>query len=64
MSESEDWKHSYILAGKTVAAAKNLAKKLVKPGISYLEVANKCEEEILKNGCILFIIISNKFILK
>ena len=51
MSESEDWKQSYILAGKAVAAAKNLARKIIKPGISYLEVADKCEEEILKNGC-------------
>ena len=48
---SENWTQSYILAGKAVVAAKNLARKLIKPGISYLEVANKCEEEILKNGC-------------
>lgn len=48
---SENWIQSYILAGKAVVAAKNLARKLIKPGFSYLEVANKCEEEILKNGC-------------
>ncbi|MHA1670184.1 MAG: type II methionyl aminopeptidase [Promethearchaeota archaeon] len=48
---SENWIQSYILAGKAVVAAKNLARKIVKPGISYLEVANKCEEEIFKNGC-------------
>lgn len=41
----------YIKAGKGVIAAKKLIKKLVKPGESFLEIANKCEEEIIKNGC-------------
>ncbi len=48
---TENWIESYVLAGKAVVAAKNLARKLIKPGISYLEVANKCEEEILNNSC-------------
>ncbi|MFW9990049.1 MAG: type II methionyl aminopeptidase [Candidatus Odinarchaeota archaeon] len=42
---------NYIKAGKGVIAAKKLARKLTKPGISFLEIANKCETEILKNGC-------------
>ncbi|MFX1303824.1 MAG: type II methionyl aminopeptidase [Promethearchaeota archaeon] len=41
----------YIKAGKGVIAAKKLAKKLIKPGELLLEIANKCEEEIIKNGC-------------
>jgi len=41
----------YIKAGSGLIAAKKLAKKLVKPGESFLEIANKCEEEIIKNGC-------------
>ncbi|MEJ2250483.1 MAG: type II methionyl aminopeptidase [Candidatus Lokiarchaeota archaeon] len=46
----EDIIQSYIEAGKAAVAAKKLARKLVKPGFSYLELANKCEEEILKSG--------------
>lgn len=41
----------YIKAGKGVIAAKKLARKLTEPGISFLEIANKCEAEIIKNGC-------------
>ena len=41
----------YIKAGKGVIAAKKLARKLVKPGTSFLEIANKCEAEIIKNRC-------------
>jgi methionyl aminopeptidase len=41
----------YIKAGKGVIAAKNLAKKIIEPGISYLEIANRCEAEIIKNEC-------------
>ncbi|MHA1272316.1 MAG: type II methionyl aminopeptidase [Promethearchaeota archaeon] len=41
---------NYIKAGKAVIAAKKLAKKIAIPGKSFLEVANLCEEEILKNG--------------
>ena len=48
---SEDWFDSYIKAGKSVAAAKKLARQLIKPGSSFLEIANRCEEEILKQGC-------------
>jgi methionyl aminopeptidase len=42
---------SYIKAGKAVIAAKKLARELIKPGASFLEIANKCEEEILKHNC-------------
>ena len=48
---SEEWLKSYILAGKAVIAAKNLARKIVKPGVSLLSIANQCEEEILKHNC-------------
>ncbi|MFX0001098.1 MAG: type II methionyl aminopeptidase [Candidatus Hodarchaeota archaeon] len=41
----------YIKAGKGVIAAKKLARKLVEPGASFLEIANKCEFEIIKSGC-------------
>lgn len=41
----------YKKAGKGVIAAKKLARTIIKPGVGLLEVANKCEEEILKNGC-------------
>lgn len=41
----------YIKAGKGVIAAKKLARKLVKPGALFLEIANKCEAEIIKNEC-------------
>ena len=41
----------YIKAGKGVIAAKKLAKTIIKPGVPLLEVANRCEEEIIKNGC-------------
>jgi methionyl aminopeptidase len=42
---------SYIKAGKAVKAAKELVKKLIKPGVTFLEIANKCEEEIINQGC-------------
>jgi methionyl aminopeptidase len=48
---SEGWLESYILAGKAVIAAKKLARKIVKPGVSLLSIADQCEEEILKNNC-------------
>ena len=41
----------YIKAGKGVIAAKKLAKRIIKPGVSFLEVANRCEAEIIKTGC-------------
>ncbi|MFX0027661.1 MAG: type II methionyl aminopeptidase [Candidatus Hermodarchaeota archaeon] len=41
----------YIEAGKGVIAAKKLARRIVAPGISLLEVAERCEAEIIKNGC-------------
>ncbi|MFX1237158.1 MAG: type II methionyl aminopeptidase [Promethearchaeota archaeon] len=50
---TEDFKQildSYIKAGKAVASAKKLARKLVKPGATFLEVAEQCENEIAKNG--------------
>jgi methionyl aminopeptidase len=48
---SNDWIESYIRAGKAVIAAKKVAVKLIKPGVQFLEIANKCEEEILNQGC-------------
>ncbi|MFX0076934.1 MAG: type II methionyl aminopeptidase [Candidatus Hermodarchaeota archaeon] len=48
---TDDWINSYIKAGKAVIAAKKLAKKLIMPGASFLEIANKCEEEIINHGC-------------
>jgi methionyl aminopeptidase len=48
---SDEWIESYLSAGKAVIAAKNLAEKLIKPGASFLEIANKCEEEIINHGC-------------
>ena len=47
----EEWIEYYLTAGKAVAAAKNLAKKLIKPGVSFLEIANICEGEIINQGC-------------
>jgi methionyl aminopeptidase len=41
----------YIKAGKAVAATKKLARLIVKPGSSFLDIANLCEDEILKNEC-------------
>ncbi|MHA1931303.1 MAG: type II methionyl aminopeptidase [Promethearchaeota archaeon] len=41
----------YIKAGKGVIAAKKLAKGIIKPGVTFLEVANRCEAEIIKSGC-------------
>ncbi len=42
---------SYIKAGKAVKVAKELARNLIKPGVTFLEIANKCEEAIIKHGC-------------
>ncbi|MHA1804359.1 MAG: type II methionyl aminopeptidase [Promethearchaeota archaeon] len=41
----------YLKAGKAVVAAKELARKLVKPGIPFLEIGTQCEEKILEVGC-------------
>ena len=41
----------YIKAGKGVIAAKKLAKSIIKPGVTLLEVADRCEAEITKSGC-------------
>jgi len=41
----------YIKAGKGVIAAKKLAKSIIKPGVTLLEVADRCEEEIINHGC-------------
>jgi len=48
---SDEWIESYLRAGKAVIVAKKLAKKLIKPGAPFLEIANKCEEEIINQGC-------------
>ena len=42
---------SYIKAGKAVKVAKELARNLIKPGVLFLEIANKCEEAIIEQGC-------------
>lgn len=41
----------YIQAGKGVVAAKKLARSIVNPGVPFLEIANKCEAEVIKSGC-------------
>ena len=41
----------YIKAGKGVIAAKKLAKSIIKPGVTLLEVADRSEAEITKSGC-------------
>ncbi|MFX1419781.1 MAG: type II methionyl aminopeptidase [Promethearchaeota archaeon] len=41
----------YIKAGKAVIAAKKLARQLIEPGMLFLEIANRCEEEIIQSGC-------------
>lgn len=48
---SEDYIQDYIKAGKAVAAAKKLARKITKPGALFLDIANQCEAEILNNDC-------------
>ncbi len=41
----------YLKAGKAVIEAKKLARELTQPGISFLEIADKCEEKIYEEGC-------------
>lgn len=48
---TEDWINSYIKAGKAVITAKKIARKITKPGITMLEIANKCEQAIINAGC-------------
>jgi len=48
---TEEYIQDYIKAGKAVIAAKKLAKNLIAPGESFLEIGNKCEAEIIKSGC-------------
>ncbi|MBY9019617.1 MAG: type II methionyl aminopeptidase [Candidatus Lokiarchaeota archaeon] len=48
---NNDCIESYLKAGMAVKAAKELVKKLIKPGATFLEIANKCEEEIINQGC-------------
>ncbi|MHA2037296.1 MAG: type II methionyl aminopeptidase [Promethearchaeota archaeon] len=48
---SESYIQDYIKAGKGVIAAKKIAKRIIKPGTLFLDVANKCEAEIINNGC-------------
>jgi len=40
----------YVKAGKATVAAKKLAREIIKPGVLLLEICEKCEEEIEKNG--------------
>ena len=51
MIMSDDYFQDYLKAGKAVIATKKLAEKLVKPGNLFLDIANKCEAEIINNGC-------------
>ncbi len=48
---SQNYIQDYIKAGKGVIAAKKLIRKLSQPGVLLLELANKGEEEIMKNEC-------------
>jgi len=47
---SEEVINNYIKAGNALVKAKKLARKITKPGVSFLEIAEKCEEEIINNG--------------
>lgn len=40
----------YIKAGKATKSAKKLARELTKPGTPFIEICDKCEEEIIENG--------------
>lgn len=42
--------NAYLKAGKAVVAAKKKAREIAVPGASYLDIAEKCEAEIIKNG--------------
>ncbi|KKM72746.1 hypothetical protein LCGC14_1417410 [marine sediment metagenome] len=48
---SDNYIQDYKKAGKAVIAAKKLVREIVKSGASFLEITNRCEAEILKNGC-------------
>ena len=48
---SKDWLESYIKAGNAVASAKRLARDITKPGVLLIDIANKCEEKIMNEGC-------------
>ncbi len=48
---SDNYIQDYIKAGKAVIAARKLVREIVKSGASFLEISNRCEAEILKNGC-------------
>ncbi len=47
---SEEVINNYIKAGKALVKAKELAKKITKPGVPFLEIAEKCEAKIINNG--------------
>ena len=46
----EDVYKKYKLAGKIAADARDYGAELIKPGVSFLEVANKVESKIKENG--------------
>ena len=50
---------SYKKAGSAVIAARKLAKKIVNPGVPFLDIANQCEAEIIKSGAELSFPINN-----
>ncbi|MGV9170935.1 MAG: type II methionyl aminopeptidase [Promethearchaeia archaeon] len=47
----KNWMENYLKAGEAVAAAKRVARKIVKPGITFLEIADKCEKKIYDLDC-------------
>lgn len=48
---NDNYLQDYIKAGKGVIAAKKLARQIIKPGATLLDIATKCEAEIIANGC-------------
>jgi methionyl aminopeptidase len=48
---TDNFIQDYIKAGQGVIAAKKLAKKIIQPGKSYLEIAENIEAEIIKMEC-------------
>ncbi|MBD3340199.1 MAG: type II methionyl aminopeptidase [Candidatus Lokiarchaeota archaeon] len=48
---SSVWVNKYKKAGAAVASAKRIARKLIKPGVSFLDIANQCEKTIFDHDC-------------
>ena len=47
---NEETLQSYLKAGKAAAKARELGRKLVRPGGSLLDLATLCEQEVLRHG--------------